>query len=49
MPCVGDATATVLYEGRTVPVTNGRLTDQFADGLAIHKYRIDGGSACGLA
>jgi chitodextrinase len=50
MPCIGNATATVLGEnGRTVAVTNGSLTDGFADGNAVHIYRIDGGSTCGLS
>jgi hypothetical protein len=31
-----------------VPVANGQLTDSFADGNAVHIYRIDGGSTCGL-
>jgi hypothetical protein len=49
LPCVGDTTATVVGESRTVPVTNGSFTDGFADGNAIHIYRIDGvGSDCGL-
>jgi hypothetical protein len=48
IPCVGNATATVLGENRSVPVTNGAFTDQFADGNAVHLYRIDGGSSCGL-
>jgi hypothetical protein len=48
IPCVGNATATVVDEGRTLPVTNGSFTDSFADGNAVHIYRIDGGSTCGL-
>jgi hypothetical protein len=48
MPCVGNATATVDRENRAVSVNNGQLTDTFADGNAVHVYRIDGGSACGL-
>jgi hypothetical protein len=48
IPCVGAASATVLYEGRSVPVTGGSFEDSFADGNAIHVYRIDGGSTCGL-
>jgi hypothetical protein len=47
-PCVGDATATVLGENRTIPVTGGQFSDNFADKNAIHIYRIDGGSTCGL-
>ena len=48
LPCIGDASATVLNEGRSIPVTGGSFTDSFADGNAIHIYRIDGGSTCGL-
>jgi hypothetical protein len=48
LPCVGDATATVLGEGRSIPVTAGAFADDFADGLAVHVYKIDGGSRCGL-
>ena len=45
--CVGNATATVLGENRTVPVAGGAFRT-FADGNAVHIYRIDGGSTCGL-
>jgi hypothetical protein len=48
LPCVGDASATVLNEGRSIPVTGGSFNDSFADANAIHIYRIDGGSSCGL-
>ena len=48
IPCVGNATATVLGENRTIPVSAGSFTDSFADGNAVHIYRIDGGSTCGL-
>ncbi len=48
-PCVGNATVTVVGENRTLPMTNGRFTDTFADGNAVHIYRIDGGSTCGLS
>jgi hypothetical protein len=46
--CVGNATAVVLGESRSVPVRHGSFTDQFADKNAIHIYRIDRGSSCGL-
>jgi Fibronectin type III domain len=49
IPCVGNATATVVGENRTLPVTAGSFSDSFADGNAIHIYRIDGGSTCGLS
>jgi len=48
LPCVGDATATVLGENRSVAVNGGSFSDGFADGNAIHIYRVDGGSTCGL-
>lgn len=47
-PCVGDATVTVLDENRTIPMTGGAFVDGFADGNAVHLYRIDGGGRCGL-
>jgi hypothetical protein len=55
IPCVGDATAVRLApsnlpsEATSIPVRGGSFTDSFADKNAIHIYRIDGGSACGLA
>jgi hypothetical protein len=48
LPCVGNASATVLDEGRAVPVHGGSFADTFVDGNAVHIYRIDGGSSCGL-
>ena len=48
VPCTGDATVTVVDENRTVSLTGGSFTDSFADGNAVHIYRIDGGSTCGL-
>jgi hypothetical protein len=47
LTCVGDATATAVNENRTLPVAKGTFTDKFADGNAVHIYRIDGGSSCG--
>ena len=49
IPCVGNATATVVDEGRSVPVSGGTFADSFADKNAVHIYRIDGGSTCGLS
>jgi len=49
IPCVGDATAVRLGEAGTVPVSRGSFSDSFADGNAVHIYRIDGGSTCGLS
>jgi hypothetical protein len=48
IPCVGNATATVMGENRSVSVTEGAWSDSFANGDAVHIYRIDGGSTCGL-
>jgi ribosomal protein S27AE len=48
VPCTGDATVTVVDENRTLSLTGGSFTDSFADGNAVHIYRIDGGSTCGL-
>jgi hypothetical protein len=47
VPCVGDATVTVLDEDRTLQIRNGTFADGFADANAVHRYRIDGGSSCG--
>jgi hypothetical protein len=46
IPCVGNTTAIVEGENRSMPVTGGSFTDQFADNNAIHIYRILGGAAC---
>ena len=45
--CVGNADAAVMGENRTVPVRNGSFSDRFADGNAIHIYRIDTRCATG--
>lgn len=37
---VTSGTATVIDEGRTIPITNGHFSDNFADGNAIHIYQI---------
>jgi hypothetical protein len=47
MPCVGSATVTVLNERRTIQANHGIFKDRFANGNAVHIYRIDGGSSCG--
>jgi hypothetical protein len=48
LACVGDATVTVVDEARTLPMKSGSFTDEFADGNAVHVYRIDGSDGCGL-
>lgn len=47
LPCLAGAGAavTVLDENRTVTMANGTFSDHFADGNAVHLYRIDGGAA----
>jgi hypothetical protein len=39
------AAVTVLDENRTVAMADGAFSDHFADGNAVHLYRIDGGAA----
>jgi hypothetical protein len=38
---VDSGTATVIGENRAIPISNGRFSDSFVDGNAIHIYRID--------
>jgi hypothetical protein len=38
---VDNGTATVIGENRTIPISNGRFSDGFEDGNAIHIYRIE--------
>jgi hypothetical protein len=38
---VDSGTATVISENRSIPISNGRFLDSFADGNAVHIYRID--------
>jgi hypothetical protein len=48
LPCVGNATVTVIDENRTIPMSGGSFSDTFANDTSYHLYRIDGGSTCGL-
>jgi hypothetical protein len=48
LSCVDDATITVLDEDRTLTMRSGTFTDGFADGNAVHVYRVDGPDTCGL-
>jgi hypothetical protein len=41
--CLDDGTVVVDGEDRTLPLRDGRFTDTFADGDAVHVYRIDAG------
>ncbi|GIH12936.1 hypothetical protein [Rugosimonospora africana] len=47
LPCVGNAQVSVLNENRTLTINQGTFSDRFADGNAVHIYRVDGGSSCG--
>ena len=47
LACSTGSSAEVLDEGRSVPVVGGAFTDTFADGNAVHLYRL--GAGCGLA
>lgn len=46
LTCASGGTATVINEGRSLPVVAGSFRDTFTDGNAVHIYRIDAG--CGL-
>ena len=49
LTCAPAASAEVDGEARSVPVTSGRFSDSFADGNAVHIYRLPGGAAaCGI-
>jgi hypothetical protein len=38
----------VIDENRAVPITNRSFHDTFADGNAVHLYKINGSEGCGL-
>ncbi|GGF90441.1 hypothetical protein GCM10007304_00420 [Rhodococcoides trifolii] len=40
------SSATVVDENRTIPIKNGTFSDDFADGNAVHIYKIDGAGSC---
>jgi hypothetical protein len=46
LACAGRTHATVVGENRTVPVRRGTFRDRFADGNAIHIYRVPRGPKC---
>jgi hypothetical protein len=55
MPCLGAAQATRLAptnlpaEAAAIQINSqGSFSDTFADKDAVHIYRVDGGSRCGL-
>lgn len=49
LACGRAAHATVLFEGRSVPITDGGFTDTFATPNSVHIYRIDGDPSCAPA
>jgi hypothetical protein len=44
--CLDDQTASVVGENRTVPVSDGRFVDEFADGNAVHIYSAASSAEC---
>ena len=46
LACGDAATAEVIDEERTVPIVNDAFRDNFADGNAVHLYRISGTEGC---
>ena len=49
-PCVRDAKSRGCWaRTETIPIRRGSFSDHFANGNAIHIYRIDAGSRCGLS
>ncbi|PYI68358.1 hypothetical protein CVV68_05965 [Arthrobacter livingstonensis] len=46
--CSNATSAAVLGENRSVSVTNGVISDVFADGNAVHIYQLNGTNTCGL-
>ncbi|GAA1956392.1 hypothetical protein [Agromyces allii] len=45
--CRSATSALVVGEDRSIPIVDGRFSDRFADGDAVHVYRLEGGT-CGL-
>ncbi|GAA4471103.1 hypothetical protein GCM10023094_01140 [Rhodococcus olei] len=48
LSCGGATSVEVVDENRTIPVSDGAFRDDFADGNAVHLYRVRGGDTCGL-
>jgi hypothetical protein len=48
VPCAGDSRISVVDEGRTLDLADGTFEDRFADGNAVHIYRIGRESPCWL-
>ena len=49
LSCGNAGSAEAIDENRAVPITNRTLHDVFADGNAVHLYKIHGTAGCGLA
>jgi hypothetical protein len=49
LSCGNADSAEVIDENRTVLITNRSFHDAFADGNAVHLYKINGTDGCGLA
>jgi hypothetical protein len=49
LACSDAESAEVIDENRSVPITNRSFRDAFADGNAVHLYKIDGTDDCGPA
>jgi hypothetical protein len=49
LSCGNADSAEVIDENRTVPITNRTFHDYFADGNAIHLYKINRTDSCGVA
>jgi hypothetical protein len=49
LSCGNADSAEVIDENRTLPITNRSFHDAFADGNAVHLYKINGTNGCGLA
>ncbi|WDF34215.1 hypothetical protein PTW37_04630 [Arthrobacter agilis] len=48
LACGGSRTAVVDGEGRSIPVRDGVLVDEFDDANSVHLYTLLGGGTCGL-
>jgi hypothetical protein len=46
--CTNSKRVTVMDEGRQLRMVKGSFEDSFADGNAVHIYRIEGRNTCGL-
>lgn len=49
LSCGDASSAEVIDENRTVPITQRSFRDTFADGNAVHLYRIEGAEGCGVS